>query len=703
MIGMKDGLVMFGLCILFARLLKLTPNNSLWNGLEILVIFLTFYLVYSLTSKLNNLPSYKPYNIMSKYASKLTGRLPNDLPVRKLGFLEAEDVVLTSENDELARALISSTSSERSKEEEIEKGLFGKFEIPKIHRAVEQKVAVLVDREIDDVVQVLTNRNQRPKVLARVNDEIEKQKVMLQERLSQRKDQWNQWNQWRESQESDEGEFRRVIEGMKQILVEKDKYEIEERNRKDIEERNRKDTENRKREEMMRERELNEKEIEMKEKEQRERINTDREIVKDEEVIVIKDDLRYQPRAEPNTTQTLKFEYDMPQSVSHPPAPNPSSAPFQVPTRTTISIRPSAYMQPPISSRGPIPQQSLSMDLEPSSHTNIAELECRSSFPVSDSMEIIPSSLPSAPFPVSNPLPVVSTYSLKSRLSQAPSQGLSKSSPLSIEDLRNKIVHAVQIKDNLLKSIDKVLTDNRKEFCCHIFSLSVSRREFDEKYISAVLISIAKGGDTYSNKNRILFISYLIDSYLESQFPVDTALNMCDTILNLLEVLAKHYSDLYEIFLTDIMSRHNIMLPLCAKNENEAMNRNNLADLGFIRNRDVKLMLVKSMNNIKCLGMLLGVYYKRENTPYSLEHAWEWFKRLREIPVNLMDRNYIPALIGMLEGCGQELLYMYKQEFVDLINTVRNSMFVAFQQRVTRPEYSALMSEVQEILRNLTN
>ena len=246
----------------------------------------------------------------------------------------------------------------------------------------------------------------------------------------------------------------------------------------------------------------------MKEKEQRERINTDREMLKDEEVIVMKDDLRYQPRAEPNTTQTLKFEYDMPQSVSHQSAPNPSSVPFQVPTRTTIPMRPSAYMQ-----------QSLSMDLEPSSHTNIAELEYRSSFPVSDSMEIIPSSLPSAPFPVSNPLPVVSTYSLKSRLSPAPCQGLSKSSPLSIEDLRNKIVHAVQIKDNLLKSIDKPLTDNRREFCCHIFSLSVSRREFDEKYISAVLISLAKGGDTYSNKNRILFISYLIDSYLESQFP----------------------------------------------------------------------------------------------------------------------------------------------------------------------------------------
>jgi hypothetical protein len=197
---------------LLARLFKLSPNNSLWNGLEILVIFLTFYLVYSLNTKLNNLPSYKPYNIMSKYASKLTGRLTNDLPVRKLGFLEAEDVVLTSENDELARALISSSSSERSKQEEIEKGLFGKFEIPKIYRAVEQRGIVLADREIDDAVQVLTNRNQRPKVLARVNDEIEKQKVMLQERLSQRKDQWNQWG---ECQESDGGEFRRVIEGMK--------------------------------------------------------------------------------------------------------------------------------------------------------------------------------------------------------------------------------------------------------------------------------------------------------------------------------------------------------------------------------------------------------------------------------------------------------------------------------------------------------
>jgi hypothetical protein len=132
-------------------------------------------------------------------------------------------------------------------------------------------------------------------------------------------------------------------------------------------------------------------------------------------------------------------------------------------------------------------------------------------------MEIIPSSLPSAPFPVSNPLPVVSTYSLKSRPSQAPSQ----SSPLSIEDLRNKITHAIQIKDNLLKSIDKVLADNRKEFCCYVFSLSVSRHEFDEKFISAILICIAKGGDTYSNKNRILFISYLIDYYLESHLSVE--------------------------------------------------------------------------------------------------------------------------------------------------------------------------------------
>jgi hypothetical protein len=338
------------------------------------------------------------------------------------------------------------------------------------------------------------------------------------------------------------------------------------------------------------------------------------------------------------------------------------------------------------------------MDLEPSSHTSIRELESRSYLPISDSMEIIPSSLPSAPFPVSNPLPVVSTYSLKSRPSQAPSQ----SSPLSIEDLRNKITHAIQIKDNLLKSIDKVLADNRKEFCCYVFSLSVSRHEFDEKFISAILICIAKGGDTYSNKNRILFISYLIDYYLESHLSVEISLNMCDTVLNLLQVLASHYPDLHEIFLTDIMSRHNIMLPLCAKNENEAMNRNNLADLGFIRNRDVKLMLVKSMNNIKCLGMLLGLYYKRENTTYSLEHGWEWFKRLREIPVNLIDRNYIPGLIGMLEGCGQELLNMYKQEFVELMNSVRNSMFVAFQQRVSRPEYTALLSEVQEILRNLT-
>jgi hypothetical protein len=56
----------------------------------------------------------------------------------------------------------------------------------------------------------------------------------------------------------------------------------------------------------------------------------------------------------------------------------------------------------------------------------------------------------------------------------------------------------------------------------------------------------------------------------------------------------------------------------------------------------------------------------------------------------------------MLEGCGQELLNMYKQEFVELMNSVRNSMFVAFQQRVSRPEYTALLSEVQEILRNLT-
>jgi hypothetical protein len=33
---------------------------------------------------------------------------------------------------------------------------------------------------------------------------------------------------------------------------------------------------------------------------------------------------------------------------------------------------------------------------------------------------------------------------------------------------------------------------------------------------------------------------------------------------------------------------------------------------------------------------------------------------------------------------------MYKQEFVELMNSVRNSMFVAFQQRVSRPEYTAL-------------
>ncbi len=85
------------------------------------------------------------------------------------------------------------------------------------------------------------------------------------------------------------------------------------------------------------------------------------------------------------------------------------------------------------------------------------------------------------------------------------------------------------------------------------------------------------------------------------------------------------------------------------------------------------------------LGNVIGMYYKRENTTYSLEHAWEWFKRLGEIPVNLIDRNYLPRLIGMLEGCGQELLNMYKQEFVELMNSVRNSMFVAFQQRVSRP------------------
>lgn len=694
MIGMKDGLVMFGLCILLARLLKLTPNNSLWTGLEILVIFLTFYLVYSLNSKLNNLPSYKPYNIMSKYASKLTGRLPNDLPVRKLGFLEAEDVVLASENDELARALISSSSSERSKQEEIEKGLFGKFEIPKIHRAVEQKGAVLVDREIDDVVQVLTNRNQRPKVLARVNDEIEKQKVMLQERLSQRKDQWNQWGEY---QESDGGEFKRVIEGIKQILVEKERYEMEERNRKEIEERDRKNTEDRKREEMIRERDFKEKEREIKEKEEKARGDTEREIVKDEEVV--KDDLRFEIRPAPNTTQTLKFEYEIPDAVSRPSAPNPSSIPFQVPFRPTTSNRPSASLQAPIPYRVPVSQQSLSMDLEPSTHSNIVEPETRSSLPISDSMEIFTSSLPSTSLPVSKPDPVVSTYSLKPRTTQAPPH----SSPLSILELRNKITHAIQIKETLLKSQDKILNDNRKEFCCYIFSLSVSRLQFDDKYISGILMSIAKGGDTHSNKSRILFISYLIDFYLESQLPVETSLNMCDVILSLLQELAKHYPDLHDIFLTDILSRYNIMLPVCAKSESEAMNRNNLADLGFSKNMDAKLMLVKSLNNIKCLGILLGLYYKRENTPYSLEHAWEWFKRLREIPIDLIDRNYLPGLIGMLEGCGEELLLMYKQEFVELMNSVRNTMYVQFQQRVSRPEYSALISEVEEILRNLAN
>jgi len=189
-----------------------------------------------------------------------------------------------------------------------------------------------------------------------------------------------------------------------------------------------------------------------------------------------------------------------------------------------------------------------------------------------------------------------------------------------------------------------------------------------------------------------------------SSTAVKLFLNQCTTLKNSIALsknytmfisnLSSSYGHLLEKVYLEIYSKAGIFIPeyLSPQKVESNINYEDLKSVYYAK--EAQMILNSNLNKTRYLGMLFAELHKTR----SLDKLCEWVSKVVQTENHLVDRSYIPAVLGVLCVSALEIKNKYSIQFQVLVEEFAKDKLGFLETKFSTPDYKLFLDELKHFI-----